>query len=73
MILMCIVELWKKELEESHERLLSHDEFKVREEMYSEKEKEGAVSALRQTMGSCGGVGDTMYGVTGNFRKLEVD
>lgn len=70
---MFVTELWRKELEASHERLLSHDEFKVREEMYSEKEKEGAVSALKQTIGSCGSVGDSMYGVTGNFRKLEVD
>lgn len=65
--------LWKKELEASHERLLTHDQFLVREEMYSEKEKEGAVSALKQNLGCAGSVGDMMHGVTGNFRKLEVD
>lgn len=68
-----MIALWKKELEASHERLLSHDKMSVSEEMFTEKQREGAVSALRQNAGTCGSVGDVMYGVTGNFRKLEVD
>lgn len=47
----------------------------VRLEMYSEAAREGAISALRAGLNTCsnGDVGDAMHGVTGNFRKLEVD
>jgi len=49
--------------------------MKVRLELYSEKAREGAVSALKQGFG-CSSVGSndsSMYGITGSFRKLEVD
>lgn len=45
----------------------------VREELFSAKERDGAVSALKKTGISCGSEEDSLYGVTGNFRKLEVD
>lgn len=44
--------------------------------MYSEAAREGAISALRAGANTCAGadaVGDAMRGLTGNFRKLEVD
>lgn len=56
--------------------LLLNDKMAVRLEMYSEAAREGAVSALRSGANSCNGpdaVGDAMRGLTGNFRKLEVD
>lgn len=48
----------------------------VRLEMYSEAAREGAISALKAGANTCAGadaVGDAMRGLTGNFRKLEVD
>lgn len=56
---------------------MSHDEMEVREELFSAKAREGAVSALKKTGTSCGSEDlrseDAIFGVTGNFRKLEVD
>lgn len=52
---------------------MSHDEMSVKEELFSAKAREGAVSALKKTGVSCGSYDDAIYGVTGNFRKLEVD
>lgn len=55
--------------------LLSHDKMRVCLDLYSEKAREGAVSALKQGFG-CSDIGSsdsTMYGITGSFRKLEVD
>ncbi|KAG7313391.1 hypothetical protein JYU34_000509 [Plutella xylostella] len=71
-----MIELWKVELEAKRERLLLNDKLAVRLEMYSEAAREGAVSALRSGANTCAGadaVGDAMRGLTGNFRKLEVD
>ncbi|XP_066582190.1 alpha-tocopherol transfer protein-like [Prorops nasuta] len=70
-----MIDLWRKELLDMRPKLLSHDKMKVCIEMYSEKAREGAVSALKQGFG-CSTVGSsdsTMYGITGSFRKLEVD
>lgn len=69
------VDLWKKEVLEMRPTLLSHDKMRVYLEQYSEKAREGAVSALKQGFG-CSDIGSsdsTMYGITGSFRKLEVD
>lgn len=55
--------------------MLSHDKMRVCLESYSEKAREGAVSALKQGFG-CSDIGSsdsTMYGISGSFRKLEVD
>lgn len=48
--------------------------MKVCLDLYSEKAREGAVSALKQGFG-CSDIGsaDSMFGITGSFRKLEVD
>ncbi|XP_013184856.1 alpha-tocopherol transfer protein-like [Amyelois transitella] len=71
-----MIELWKEELARKRDILLLNDKMAVRLEMYSEAAREGAVSALRAGVKTCAGadaVGDAMRGLTGNFRKLEVD
>lgn len=67
--------MWKEELKAANKLLLSHDQMEVNENMFSQKAREGAVSALkRTTVGSCGSEDyDALQGVIGNFRKLEVD
>jgi len=68
-----MIELWKEELRQSHPILMSHDEMAVNEELFSKREKDGAVSALKKQGVSCGAEKDSLCGITGNFRKLEVD
>ncbi|XP_014206648.1 clavesin-2-like [Copidosoma floridanum] len=69
-----MIDAWRKELLEMRPTLLSHDKMRVREEMYSEKAREGAVSALKQGFNCSNQTGEsTMHGVCGSFRKLEVD
>ena len=69
-----LTDLWKKELQQSNEVLLLHDCMGVREELFSAKAREGAVSALKaKGRVTCGSEDDTIFGITGNFRKLEVD
>jgi hypothetical protein len=63
--------LWKEELQAARGILLSHDKMEVNLDMYSTKAREGAVSALKEGF-SCKKSNDIM-GVTGSFRKLEVD
>jgi hypothetical protein len=63
--------LWKKELQAARGILLSHDKMEVRLDMYSAKAREGAVSALKEGF-TCMKNTD-MLGITGSFRKLEVD
>lgn len=65
-----MIDLFRKELEASRGLLLSHDEeLKVREDMFSESAKCGAVSALKNG-GNCNPHQDIL---AGSFRKLEVD
>lgn len=52
---------------------MSHDKMEVNEGLFTFKAREGAVSALKMNNISCGSEGDSLCGVTGNFRKLEVD
>ncbi|KAM3968841.1 LOW QUALITY PROTEIN: alpha-tocopherol transfer protein-like [Aphomia sociella] len=71
-----MIEIWKVELANKRDILLLNDKMAVRLEMYSEAAREGAISALRSNANTCAGadaVGDAMRGLTGNFRKLEVD
>lgn len=71
-----VSELWKEELAKKRDILLLNDKMGVRLELFSEAAREGAVSALRSGANMCAGadaVGDAMRGLTGNFRKLEVD
>ncbi|XP_043286662.1 alpha-tocopherol transfer protein-like [Venturia canescens] len=70
-----MIDLWRQELLEIRPKLLSHDKMRVSLELYSEKAREGAVSALKQGFG-CSNVGasdSNIHGITGSFRKLEVD
>ncbi|XP_018576771.1 alpha-tocopherol transfer protein-like [Anoplophora glabripennis] len=68
-----MIVLWKEELKRSHPILMSHDKMEVEEDLFSPKAREGAVSALKRNNVSCGSERDSLCGVTGNFRKLEVD
>ncbi|KAL3275903.1 hypothetical protein HHI36_020638 [Cryptolaemus montrouzieri] len=68
-----MIELWKEELKRSHPILMSHDLMEVDEDLFSQRAKEGAVSALKKGGISCGAERDSLCGITGNFRKLEVD
>lgn len=70
-----IIDLWRKELIDISPKLFSHDKMKVHLHLYSEKAREGAVSALKTSF-SCADVGSsdsTIHGISGSFRKLEVD
>lgn len=64
---------WKKELEEKRDILLLHDKMSVKLDQYTTREREGAVSALKQPLGCNEETPDSMYGTQGSFRKLEVD
>ncbi|KAK9500677.1 hypothetical protein O3M35_001900 [Rhynocoris fuscipes] len=64
-----MIELFKKELEAARPTLLSHDEMKVKLELFSEGAKVGAVSALKNN--SCNPFKNDV--LSGSFRKLEVD
>lgn len=68
-----MISLWKEEIIASRDVLLRNDTMSVHLEMYSEKAREGAVSALKQQF-ACGGKDDpSVYGLQGSFRKLQVD
>ncbi|XP_014225739.1 alpha-tocopherol transfer protein-like [Trichogramma pretiosum] len=70
-----MINAWREELMSLRMTLLSHDKMRVRPELYSEKAREGAVSALKQGF-NCSTVStgeSTMHGICGSFRKLEVD
>ncbi|KAK6642095.1 hypothetical protein RUM44_013818 [Polyplax serrata] len=61
----------KQVLEEHRDIILAHDRMKVRMEFYTERAKEGAVSALKTGICKMDTLMET--GLCGNFRKLEVD
>lgn len=71
-IIIHFLEHTKKILESTRDILLKHDDMRVNLEFYSDRAKEGAVSALK-TGAMC--KMDTLrdHGLCGNFRKLEVD
>lgn len=70
-------ELWKEELKKLQPTLLHNDKMRVKLEMYTIKQREGAISALKQKHCSAGGENASdataMSGLQGSFRKLEVD
>lgn len=69
-----MIDLWKKELAAVHSTLKLNDSMKLRLEMYSEKAREGAISALREPFAcSIDNADNQVYGIQGSFRKLEVD
>nr|CAD7398712.1 unnamed protein product [Timema poppensis] len=65
-----MIALWKQELLAARATLLSHDEMRVKEELFSEQARQGSVAALKQTMSA---IPATSYCIPGSFRKLEVD
>uniref|UniRef100_A0A336MIP4 CSON000372 protein n=1 Tax=Culicoides sonorensis TaxID=179676 RepID=A0A336MIP4_CULSO len=68
-----MIESWKAELEQKRDLLLLHDKMSVNLEMYTENEREGAISALKKPLGFNEDNSSCMYGKQGSFRKLEVD
>lgn len=69
-----ILDLWKAELRVAQPVILRNDEMTVRLDMYSEKAREGAVSALKESFDDHLIPGEfSSSGVQGSFRKLEVD
>lgn len=75
-----MIELFKKELVAKRDMLLSHDEMRVNLESYPQSVRLGSVRALKvplDTQDKDGvGVGpkeEMMGGLSGSFRKLEID
>ncbi|XP_065219188.1 alpha-tocopherol transfer protein-like isoform X2 [Planococcus citri] len=67
-----MIRLWKEELYNRRETLLTNDAMAVKLEMYNEAAKEGRVSALKSGCG-IGAQNDCADYVTGSFRQLAVD
>lgn len=68
---------WKEELKASRKRILAHDDMQVNLAMFTEQARVGAISALRAGNMLCSqhsqnGATD-IKGLSGSFRKLEVD
>ncbi|KAK9738805.1 CRAL/TRIO domain [Popillia japonica] len=69
-----MIALWKEEIKAKQPMILAHDRMEVREELFSRQARIGAVSALKNKNAiNCGSEDDNIFGITGNFRKLEVD
>lgn len=72
-----MVSLWKKELQTHHNLRLKYKEMKVRAEMYPPQVLEGSVKTLKYLLNSPDlnekNVNDSMHGIQGSFRKLEID
>ena len=72
-----MVSLWKKELQSHHNLRLKYKEMKVRAEMYPPQVLEGSVKTLKFLLNSPDlnekNVNDSMHGIQGSFRKLEID
>jgi len=66
------IEPWKQELQQRREKLLLNDQMKVHLHMFSDKARQGAVSALGVSGQTCN-PDSSVYGINGSFRKLEVD
>ncbi|XP_063702428.1 retinaldehyde-binding protein 1-like [Culicoides brevitarsis] len=68
-----MIESWKNELAVKRDLILLHDKMQVKLDLYTEGEREGALSALKKPLGFNDESTNSMYGTQGSFRKLEVD
>lgn len=74
-----MIEMYKKELEDKRELLLSHDKMNVRFELYPEAVLQGSTRSLKIPLDSPNEAFEEkkdmfgMSGVPGSFRKLEID
>lgn len=72
-----LVKSIKKELHASHELHLRYTEMKVNSEMYSPQALEGSVKSLKYPLNltelSEKKCHDSVHGMQGSFRKLEID
>lgn len=72
-----MVSLWKKELQTHQNLRLKYKDMKVRAEMYPPQVLEGSVKTLKYLLNSPDlnekNVNDSMHGIQGSFRKLEID
>ncbi|XP_063244998.1 alpha-tocopherol transfer protein-like isoform X2 [Bacillus rossius redtenbacheri] len=65
-----MIGLWKEEVAAHQSTVLANDAQRVREELYSDQARQGAVSALKQPLDLLPAAHRCMVG---SFRKLEVD
>lgn len=73
-----MIEMFKKELEEQREVLLSHDKMNVKFELYPEAVRLGSTRSLKIPLDSPDEAFEKtdsygMNGLPGSFRKLEID
>lgn len=71
-----MITLFKKELEDKRELLLSHDKMSVKLELYPQPIRDGSVRSLMKSIDSFNesiDIKKETYGVQGSFRKLEID
>lgn len=72
-----MVRLFKKELQSHHNLRLKYKEMKVRADMYPPQVLEGSIKTLKYLLSSPDlnekNVNDSMHGIQGSFRKLEID
>lgn len=74
-IFVLFSDLWKAELAAKQPILKTNDKIRVNLDMYSEKARAGAVSALKQLQCNDDSINseNNLRGLQGSFRKLEVD
>ncbi|XP_034254634.1 alpha-tocopherol transfer protein-like [Thrips palmi] len=72
-----MIALWKEELRALRPKIMSHDQMEVNLDMFTEQARSGAISALRtgnMLVSTHKQDGKTdIKGLSGSFRKLEVD
>ena len=72
-----MVSVWKKELQSLHNLRLKYKDMKVRAEMYPPQVLEGSIKTLKYLLNSPDlnekNTNDSMHGIQGSFRKLEID
>lgn len=71
-----MISLFKKELEDKRDLILSHDQMSVKLELYPQSVREGSVRSLKTTIENFSENFDRKkeaFGVQGSFRKLEID